>query len=210
MPQLLEPSCRDISLEDLTAEYKPISNLRVIRNLVVLSVGCLMAFCSYDGLVMLQSTINQESGIGVISVAVQFSFSCITALLLPEYLFEKIGCKSVIVICLISFVPYIASNFYPHWSLMIPSSILLGLANSLYWAAESAYLNHLSILYSSNLKRNKIAASTKKCNKRSDEKIGDQEVNMNAQILNKCVSDCARVLTDINKELKETVLNNKM
>ncbi|GIY91127.1 protein unc-93 homolog A [Caerostris darwini] len=140
------------SSENNDDEYRKFTKRQIIKNLVIVSVGCLLAFTAYDGLVMLQSTINQAEGIGVLSVAIQFSFSCITAILLPEYLFEKIGCKAVIAICLVLFVPYIASNFHPVWELMIPSSILIGLANSLYWAAQSAYLNQLSILYTDQLK----------------------------------------------------------
>ncbi|CAL1292380.1 unnamed protein product [Larinioides sclopetarius] len=216
MPQPQEGATNtDASLENLIPEYKTLSNLRVIKNLVVLSVGCLLAFCAYDGLVMLQSTLNQDGGIGVISVAVQFGFSCITALLLPEYLFEKIGCKSVITICLVLFVPYIASNFYPHWSLMIPASILIGLANSLYWAAQSAYLNHLSILYSWNSKFNKIVASIERGTE-SAEKTVCQEMGTNAQFPNESKRDDNILLnTDFEKisannqsNLKEKIERN--
>ncbi|GIY26781.1 hypothetical protein CEXT_553161 [Caerostris extrusa] len=81
------------SSENNDGEYLKFTKRQIIRNLVIVSIGCLLAFTAYDGLVMLQSTINQAEGIGVLSVAIQFSFSCITAILLPEYLFEKIDVK---------------------------------------------------------------------------------------------------------------------
>ncbi|GFS30691.1 protein unc-93 homolog A [Nephila pilipes] len=184
------------SIIDNENENIQISRKHIIKNLVVVSVGCLLAFCAYDGLVMLQSTINQEDGIGVISIAIQFSCGCITAILLPEYLFEKIGCKAVIAICLVLFVPYIAANFYPRWILMIPASILIGFANSLYWAAQSAYLNELSILYTKHLDTDeKILSSSSKLyseNSKTTLHSYDTELNHDSHSSNKIGSDSSK------------------
>ncbi|GFT72016.1 UNC93-like protein [Nephila pilipes] len=123
----------------------------IFKNLAVLCTSTLLLFTAYDALTMLQSTMNRKGGIGVISQATMFACFSVSAMLLPKLIISKFGSKRIVVLCMFAKVPYIASNYYPHWSLMITSSIIGGLAGPCLWASYGVYLNALSLLYSDHL-----------------------------------------------------------
>ncbi|GIY77736.1 protein unc-93 homolog A [Caerostris extrusa] len=125
---------------------------QILKNLLTLCTGTLFLFIAYDALTMLQSTMNRESGIGVTSQATLYACFCVSAILLPKLIISKFGSKTTSVAAMFAYLPYIASNYYPHWSLMIPSSILLGIAGPLLWASYGVYLNGISAQYSDLLK----------------------------------------------------------
>ncbi|GFQ68748.1 UNC93-like protein [Trichonephila clavata] len=147
--------CEDSSSPVQNDSLKNFSQRRILKNLIVLCTGVLLLFIAYDGLTMLQSTMNREQGIGVISQVVNNICFCISAVLFPKYVIKKIGRKATLVISMIMFLPYIASNFYPHWGTLIPSSICLGFGAALYWGTQAIYLNDLSVMYVNEALRKK-------------------------------------------------------
>ncbi|GFY76730.1 UNC93-like protein [Trichonephila inaurata madagascariensis] len=150
----LHPDCED-SYAVQNSSFKNFSQRRILKNLIVLCTGVLLLFIAYDGLTMLQSTMNREHGIGVISQVVNNICFCTSAVLFPKYVIKKIGRKATLVISMIMFLPYVASNFYPHWGTLIPSSICLGFGSALYWGTQAIYLNDLSAMYADAVFRNK-------------------------------------------------------
>ncbi|GFS37318.1 UNC93-like protein [Nephila pilipes] len=70
---------------------KNFSKWRIMKNLFVICLGVLLLFTAYDGLTMLQSTMNREEGIGVASQAITYACFCISAILLPKYVIKKLG-----------------------------------------------------------------------------------------------------------------------
>ncbi|KFM59432.1 Protein unc-93-like protein, partial [Stegodyphus mimosarum] len=153
------------------------SKAQIIKNLLILSSGFLLLFTAYDGLSNLQSTINREQGIGVTSQATVYVSFCISALLFPKYVIQKIGCKNTITLSMLTYVPYISSNFYPHWILMIPSSILTGLGASLLWGAQCTYLNEIAKLY--------FQASSKTCTSNSANDDEDKIITSGKNLIRK-------------------------
>ncbi|CAL1292381.1 unnamed protein product [Larinioides sclopetarius] len=135
-------------VKDFPSKHARYSKLRIIKNVVVLSVGVHLLFTAYDGLTMLQSTMNREQGIGVISQAVVYVCFCISAVLFPKYIIKKLGSKSTFAFSMLTYLPYVASNFYSHWTLMIPTSILIGLGAALLWGSQAIYLNDIAMMYS--------------------------------------------------------------
>ncbi|GFX26286.1 UNC93-like protein [Trichonephila clavipes] len=127
------------------------SGLTILKNLAVLCISTLLLFTAYDALTMLQSTMNRKGGIGVISQATLYACFCISAILLPKLIINKLGSKRTAVLGMFCYVPYIAYNYYPHWSLMIPSSFIAGIAGPWLWASYGVYLNGISVLYSNHL-----------------------------------------------------------
>ncbi|KAF8786182.1 Protein unc-93 like protein [Argiope bruennichi] len=122
---------------------------KIVKNLAALCAGTVMLFTAYDALTMLQSTMNRKDGIGVTSQATLYAFFCGSAVLLPKFFISKFGSKNTSVAAMFAYLPYIASNYYPHWSLMIPSSILLGIAGPLLWSSHGVYLNEMAVIYCS-------------------------------------------------------------
>ncbi|GIY97911.1 UNC93-like protein [Caerostris extrusa] len=145
------------------------TKFRIIKNLVVISSTFLMIFTAYDGLSMLQSTMNTEHNIGTISQAVVYAGFCISSLLLPKYVIKKLGCKITILAGSIAFIPYIAANFYPNWLTMMPSAFLLGLGSSLVWGAQCTYFNESALFYCTLKAREEVEKSSCPSNQTSTE-----------------------------------------
>ncbi|XP_035208452.1 protein unc-93 homolog A-like [Stegodyphus dumicola] len=124
------------------------NKLRIIKNAVLLSVSFVFLFTAYNGISVLQSTMNQEELIGITSQAIIYACSCISCLSLPKYFIRKCGIKFIILICMFMYMAYIAANFYPYWITMIPSAVLVGLSGGLLWSSFSTYFNKSSYLYS--------------------------------------------------------------
>nr|XP_042913615.1 uncharacterized protein LOC122273649 [Parasteatoda tepidariorum] len=117
----------------------------IIKNLVLVSFTFLLSFTASGGLAFLQSTMNKE--VGLICFAVQYACGCIACLFLPKYLIKKFGSKLVLVISMFAYVPYLSSNYYPVFGVMMPASIIAGFASSLVFNSLSTYVNDLSSLY---------------------------------------------------------------
>ncbi|XP_035208448.1 protein unc-93 homolog A-like [Stegodyphus dumicola] len=156
------------STELIDNNLKIPSKLRIIKNVSIVSFGYVLLFTAYNALSMLQSTMNQDEGIGVISQAVTYAAFCISSLLLPKYFITKYGCKLTILISMISYVPYIAANFYPHWITLIPSAISVGLGASLLWSSQCTYFNESSYMYSLHLTESTSQASEETSTNASD------------------------------------------
>ncbi|GFY37190.1 protein unc-93 homolog A [Trichonephila inaurata madagascariensis] len=137
----------NVSVDAALTSTPKFTKFRILKNLVVISSTFLMVFTAYDGLSMLQSTMNKEGNIGTISQAVVYAGFCISSLLLPKYVIKKLGCKITILISSILFIPYIAANFYPTFLTMMPSAFLLGLGSSLLWGAQCTYFNESALIY---------------------------------------------------------------
>ncbi|GIY97927.1 UNC93-like protein [Caerostris extrusa] len=129
------------------AKKKEFSKLRVIKNLILISMSFLFTFTAYNALTMLQSTMNKAEGIGVISQAAIFTVQGLSSLFLSSYVLKKLGAKVSLIIGMGIFVPYISANFYPAWIIMIPSAMLRGLGAAFMWGAHGTYINECSKLY---------------------------------------------------------------
>ncbi|KAF8793240.1 UNC93-like protein like [Argiope bruennichi] len=163
-----------MDMQQTSAEVKSsprYTKFRVIKNLVIISSTFLMLFTAYDGLSMLQSTMNKEHNIGTISQAVVYAGFCISSMLLPKYVIKKLGCRITILIGSISFIPYIAANFYPNFFTMMPSAFLLGVGSSLIWGAQCTYFNESALIYCTLTAREEIKKSNTESAQTSTEAI---------------------------------------
>ncbi|GBO20242.1 UNC93-like protein [Araneus ventricosus] len=123
------------------------TRLQMLKNVTVICAGVLLLFTAYDGMTMLQSTMNRDQGIGVWSQAIMYFFFSVSAIFFPKYVIKKFGTKITYVLSMVAYIPYIASNFYSHWVLVVPVSILIGLGAALIWGAQASYLNNVSVMY---------------------------------------------------------------
>ncbi|GBM46869.1 Protein unc-93 A [Araneus ventricosus] len=124
-----------------------LGKLRIIKNLIVISLSFLFLKTGDEGLLMLQTTMNKEKGVGIISMAVTFISYGLTSLLFSSFIVKKLGAKNSLLLAIITCLPFIASNFYPTWITMLPSAIFRGFGNSLLWASQCTYFNEASVLF---------------------------------------------------------------
>ncbi|KAJ8315310.1 hypothetical protein KUTeg_007460 [Tegillarca granosa] len=112
---------------------------REVWNTVTLSLSFALAFTSYTSLQVLQSSLNQRAGLGVTSLACLYAFVIISCICAPTVI-KIIGGKLSLVTGWIVHIVYIASNFYPTFVTLIPSSILLGLISGCLWTSQGLFL----------------------------------------------------------------------
>lgn len=124
------------------------TRLRIIKNLVVISCTFVLLFSAYDGLSMLQSTMNGKQGIGSASqaVVVYFTFA-VSSLLLPKYTIKKLGCKMTLFVGTVLYLPYLAANLYPTWITMMSSAVLIGIGAGILWASQCTYFDEAAGIY---------------------------------------------------------------
>ncbi|XP_053568197.1 protein unc-93 homolog A-like [Bombina bombina] len=122
-------------------------SLKPMKNLLVLSFGILFLYTAYTGLKTLQSSLNDDEGLGVASLSVMYGALTISSMFLPAILMKKLGCKWTIVASMFFYISFTLGNFYPSWPTLITTSILLGIGGAPLWAAKSAYITSLGSQY---------------------------------------------------------------
>lgn len=111
-----------------------------VRNTVVISTSFTFVCIAYLALQNLQSSLNQEANLGVLSLACMYAFFIVSATLAPTFI-KLVGGKIALVIAWIGQSLYTASNFYPHFATLIPSSVILGLVSGPLWTSQSLYIS---------------------------------------------------------------------
>jgi len=131
--------------------------IKIWKNLIIICLAFLCNFTAFNGASVLQSSLNDEDGLGVGSLAIIYGSLIISALFAPSFVIKKLGCKWTIVIAICGYVTYSLANFYPAWSTLVPSSIIVGLSGAPLWSAKSAYLTTSAARYAKLVDENKDA-----------------------------------------------------
>ncbi|XP_066286177.1 protein unc-93 homolog A-like isoform X1 [Branchiostoma lanceolatum] len=116
------------------------STKRIWKNLLVLASVFLVNFTSFRAIQNLQSTLNSEAGLGVVSLSCVYASMVLSCLYAPFFIHKVGSCKWTVVVCLLGHALYTTSNFYPSWFTLVPSSVLLGAISGPLWTAQSTYL----------------------------------------------------------------------
>lgn len=106
---------------------------------VVLSLAFTFVFTAYVSIQNLQSSLNQEKGLGVITLSCLYAFIIVSAILAPTII-KFIGAKLAIILSWIVHIIYTGTNFYPTFTTLIPSSLLMGLVSGFLWTSQSVYI----------------------------------------------------------------------
>ncbi|XP_046576753.1 protein unc-93 homolog A-like isoform X1 [Haliotis rubra] len=156
---LLPGSAKDVSKlppEDGNGPYDVDHNIvpsgRHTRNLIALSVSITMAFIASGTLRNLQTSLNHEGGVGVISLAMTFMGFMIGSVFSP-FLVQNFHPYRALLVSMLPYLLYIAANFYPAMWLMTPVSLLWGVSFALMWNAMSTYITFLAKGYSEKKKQ---------------------------------------------------------
>ncbi|XP_071091679.1 protein unc-93 homolog A-like isoform X1 [Haliotis cracherodii] len=156
---LLPGSTKDVSKlppEDGKGPYDVDHNIvpsgRHTRNLIALSVSITMAFIASGTLRNLQTSLNHEGGVGVISLAMTFMGFMIGSVFSP-FLVQNFHPYRALLVSMLPYLLYIAANFYPVIWLMTPVSLLWGVSFALMWNAMSTYITFLAKGYSEKKKQ---------------------------------------------------------
>ncbi|XP_074165408.1 protein unc-93 homolog A isoform X1 [Sminthopsis crassicaudata] len=113
---------------------------RNLKNVLVIAFGFLLLFTAYGGLQNLQSSLNDEEGLGVATLSVVYGALILSSMFLPPILIKKFGCKWTITASMCCYIAFSLGNFYASWYTLIPTSIILGLGGAPLWSAKCTYL----------------------------------------------------------------------
>ncbi|XP_056301382.1 protein unc-93 homolog A [Danio aesculapii] len=113
---------------------------RNTKNVLVVSFGFLLLFTAYGGLQSLQSSLNAEEGMGVISLSVIYGAIILSSMFLPPIMIKNLGCKWTIVLSMGCYVAYSFGNLAPGWASLMTTSAILGMGGSPLWSAKCTYL----------------------------------------------------------------------
>lgn len=112
---------------------------REIRNTYIVSFSFLFVFTAYMAIQNLQSSLNQDAGLGVTSLSCLYGSIILSSIMAPTVM-KLIGSKLAIVFPWILHVVYTLTNFYPRFWTLIPSSILLGSMSGPLWTSQCTYI----------------------------------------------------------------------
>lgn len=123
------------------------SGKRALKNLSVLGLCFMLVFTAFVSLQSLQSTLNPEAGVGVVSLACVYAATVLSCLFAPAAI-KRLSIKCTMMCAFALFLLYIAVNFYPKDFLLVPASLLLGLLTGPLWSAQATYVMSLAMHYS--------------------------------------------------------------
>jgi hypothetical protein len=116
------------------------------KNMFVLCLSFILVFTVFRSIQNLQSSLNKENQLGVISMCCVYSSMFLSCLIVPV-LINRLSAKWSIVIGLVFYHFWIAANFYPHFYTLIPTSVTVGLGQSMAWTGQVSYLAKLASDY---------------------------------------------------------------
>ncbi|KAL8590614.1 hypothetical protein ACOMHN_011050 [Nucella lapillus] len=117
------------------------------KNVVVVSVGFLFVFTSFQAISNLQTSLNKEDGVGAYSLSAIYAALILSCVFLPKFVIARLGCKWTIPLCMIAYALYMAANFYAVIWLLTIAGVLVGISAAPMWSAKCTYLTRLGLWY---------------------------------------------------------------
>ena len=133
---------------DVDQSDPKMSKGRIIKNLLVVSLGFLCLFTAFNSLSNLQSSLNKAEGLGVGGLATIYGALVVSCMFLPPFIIGRLGCKWTVAFSMLCYILYMAANFYAVWATIIPGAIILGMGAAPLWSAKCTYLTETGKWYS--------------------------------------------------------------
>ncbi|CAF1110563.1 unnamed protein product [Rotaria sordida] len=131
----------------------PFPIAKIYKNLFLLALAFVLIFTAYNGMVLLQSSLNVKNNVGVNSLIITYAFLIFSSIALAGVSMDLFGLKWTIILGEIGYIFYIAANIKPLPVLMYISATLVGLAAAPLWTAKATYLNQIARYHSEHKKQ---------------------------------------------------------
>lgn len=128
--------------------FKPSERWRITRNVLVIGLAFMVHFTAFMGATNLQSSINADQSLGTFTLAAIYGSLIFSNIFLPTLVISWLGCKWTISLSILTYVPFIAAQFYPKFYTMIPAGLMVGLGGGPLWCAKCTYLTVVAEAYS--------------------------------------------------------------
>ncbi len=122
------------------------------KNVYGLSFAYVVLFTAFIGLQNLQSSINSEGGLGLVTLSILYAMFIAAGFITPSIL-KLLGTKYALLFGFLCHLVYTLSNYYPSWYTLVPGSILVGFASAPLWAAASTHLAEVAIAVAPSLNK---------------------------------------------------------
>lgn len=124
---------------------KTVSRFTIWINLLLLSFSFLISFSAFNSYSNLQSSINIEGGLGTTGLCLIYSTMVLTNLFITPITASRFGQKQIMVVCMSTYMVFVATGFLATWATVIPASVIIGLGK---YYNNVAFINVQSCAYS--------------------------------------------------------------
>lgn len=125
---------------------REMSESKALKNVIVLGFAFMFVHTAFVSLQGLQSTMNWEGGVGVVSLSCMYVSSILSCLLAP-WIIGRLTTKWTMVTAFIFFTGYFAGNFHPEHYMLVPLAVILGLLGGPLWSAQATTLTSVALAY---------------------------------------------------------------
>ena len=122
-----------------------VSRHRYYVALFIKSVAFLFMMGACVSLNYLQSSLNPQEGLGLITLSVAYVANIPGSLFLAPVVARWLTSKWKITVGAALHLPFIVANFFPSWCSMLPTAAVNGLGKSILWLGSSLYITELAI-----------------------------------------------------------------
>ncbi|XP_048507028.1 UNC93-like protein isoform X2 [Athalia rosae] len=138
-----------MEVKDGRTRFLPSERWRIMRNILMIGFAFMVHFTAFMGASNLQSSVNADQSLGTFSLASIYGSLILSNIFLPVLMISWLGCKWTISLTFISYMPFIAAQFYPKFFTMIPAGFAVGLGGGPLWCAKCTYLTVVAEAYAS-------------------------------------------------------------
>lgn len=142
---------------DGTSKDNPVKKKLVRQaytNIYGLGASIFFLSCGFGGLRNIQSSINSNAGLGVVTLSILYALFMVSSLFTPG-LINAFGTKYVYLSGVVGYCVYIIANYYSTWYTLVPACVIAGLASGPVWAASRVHIIQIAIEMAPILKENK-------------------------------------------------------
>ena len=97
----------------------------IIKNILAFDVSFMLIYAALNGLVSVQSVLNKDGGLGLLSLTVAFVTQILTCIVFPQAVVELAGFKGSLILSEICATLYVASNMYPIAHILLPGDLTI-------------------------------------------------------------------------------------
>lgn len=120
---------------------------RILKNVTAVSLAFMVQFTAFQGTANLQSSINAKDGLGTTSLSSVYTALVLSCMFVPTFVIKRLTVKWTLCLSMLCYAPYIAAQFYPRFSTLVPAGVLLGIGAAPMWASKATYLTQVGSVY---------------------------------------------------------------
>lgn len=116
------------------------------KNLLGISLSFLIIFGVYLTEIGLQSSINEDAGLGLATLSIVY-FTFVLSCFYSASVVRLIGTKYTTLIAYTGMSVYTISNFYPSWYTLVPGSVIIGMVFGPLWTSHGVHITGIAHQY---------------------------------------------------------------